>query len=27
LRRLAEPLTKSGYGAYLLDVLAEHEGH
>ena len=27
LRRLAEPLVKSGYGGYLLDVLAEHEGH
>ena len=26
LRRLAEPLRKSGYGNYLLDVLAEHEG-
>ncbi|HET9946121.1 MAG TPA: glucose-1-phosphate thymidylyltransferase RfbA [Actinomycetes bacterium] len=27
LRRLAEPLVKSDYGGYLLDVLAEHEGH
>jgi glucose-1-phosphate thymidylyltransferase len=26
LRRLAEPLRKSGYGEYLLDVLAEVEG-
>ena len=26
LRRLAEPLRKSGYGEYLLDVLAEAEG-
>jgi glucose-1-phosphate thymidylyltransferase len=26
LRALAEPLRKSGYGDYLLDVLAEHEG-
>ncbi|MBA2531131.1 MAG: glucose-1-phosphate thymidylyltransferase RfbA [Nocardioidaceae bacterium] len=26
LRELAEPLRKSGYGEYLLDVLAEHEG-
>ena len=26
LRRLAEPLRKSGYGEYLLDVLAETEG-
>jgi glucose-1-phosphate thymidylyltransferase len=26
LRALAEPLRKSGYGEYLLDVLAEHEG-
>ena len=25
LRRLAEPLRKSGYGDYLLDVLAEAE--
>jgi glucose-1-phosphate thymidylyltransferase len=27
LRALAEPLRKSGYGDYLLDVLAEQEGH
>jgi glucose-1-phosphate thymidylyltransferase len=26
LRKLAEPQRKSGYGDYLLDVLAEHEG-
>jgi len=26
LRALAEPLRKSGYGEYLLDVLAEHQG-
>jgi glucose-1-phosphate thymidylyltransferase len=26
LRALAQPLRKSGYGEYLLDVLAEHEG-
>jgi len=26
LRALAEPLLKSGYGEYLLDVLAEHQG-
>jgi glucose-1-phosphate thymidylyltransferase len=26
LKALAEPLRKSGYGEYLLDVLAEHEG-
>jgi glucose-1-phosphate thymidylyltransferase len=26
LRALAEPLLKSGYGEYLLDVLAETEG-
>ncbi|MGH8937809.1 MAG: sugar phosphate nucleotidyltransferase, partial [Actinomycetes bacterium] len=26
LRKLADPLRKSGYGDYLLDVLAEHEG-
>ena len=26
LRALAEPLRKSGYGEYLLDVLAETEG-
>jgi glucose-1-phosphate thymidylyltransferase len=26
LRALADPLRKSGYGDYLLDVLAEHEG-
>ena len=26
LQRLAEPLRKSGYGNYLLDVVAEHEG-
>jgi hypothetical protein len=25
LRALAEPLRKSGYGDYLLDVLVEHE--
>jgi glucose-1-phosphate thymidylyltransferase len=27
VRRLAQPLLKSGYGSYLLDVVAEHESH
>ena len=27
LRDLAEPLAKSGYGAYLLDLVGERRGH